>query len=214
MSKVKFIYFDLANTLVQQPDFYQSIADFLASKNVFVNLNLLKKTHKLLSEEIQFPDKTTKDFYLEFNLKWMSKLDLVLDINMAEQIFDNGKGKSWVPFEDTSVLHNINVPKGIISNWDLTLPDKLKQYFKLEFDKVIGSALVGFQKPDPRIFLHAIKVCGFEPEEMMMVGDSIRLDIIPANKVGIRTVLIDREDIFSNFNGLRIKNLNELFTLL
>ena len=62
----KYIYFDVANTLLHKPELFTKINHVLVQHGYEVEINYLKKVHKLLSETITFPDKTSKDFYHEF----------------------------------------------------------------------------------------------------------------------------------------------------
>lgn len=50
----------------------------------------------------------------------------------------------------------------------------------------------GFEKPDPRLFEHAIAKARVEPGRAVMCGDRLDYDIEPANSLGMRTVWILR----------------------
>lgn len=52
------------------------------------------------------------------------------------------------------------------------------------FVKVIESAVVGVRKPDPRIFQLGVDALGLKPEEVLVIGDSFRKDILPARSLG------------------------------
>ena len=56
------------------------------------------------------------------------------------------------------------------------------------FQKIIESAVVGIRKPDPRIFSLGVEALGLKAEEVIVVGDSMDKDIIPASKAGCQTV--------------------------
>ena len=56
------------------------------------------------------------------------------------------------------------------------------------FSQIIESAVVGVRKPDPRIFTLGVEALGLNPSEVIVVGDSIDKDIIPATKAGCQTV--------------------------
>lgn len=56
------------------------------------------------------------------------------------------------------------------------------------FQQVIESAVVGVRKPDHRIFTLGVEALGLKPEEVVVVGDSMDKDIIPAKKAGCHTV--------------------------
>jgi len=51
---------------------------------------------------------------------------------------------------------------------------------------------LGIEKPDPRLFSHAITQVGVKPSTAVMVGDRLDYDIRPAKAVGMRTVWVLR----------------------
>ena len=61
------------------------------------------------------------------------------------------------------------------------------------FQSIVESAVVGVRKPDPRIFTLGVEVLRMRPEEVVVVGDSIDKDIIPAKRAGCRTVWYEGE---------------------
>jgi HAD superfamily hydrolase (TIGR01509 family) len=56
------------------------------------------------------------------------------------------------------------------------------------FDVIVFSEEVGFRKPQPEIFLHALAQLGVEPENAMFVGDGLETDVQGAARVGMATV--------------------------
>lgn len=74
--------------------------------------------------------------------------------------------------------------------------DKLK-HLRLEHlvDELITSEETGFIKPDPGIFHAALERCGCRAEEVVMVGDSWRSDILGAHQAGIRAIWLNRGGI-------------------
>lgn len=78
-------------------------------------------------------------------------------------------------------------PMMLVSNFygnvDSVLRDfDLRRYFK----GVIESAVVGIRKPDPTIFRLGVVALGLEPDEVLVIGDSLKKDIIPARTIGCR----------------------------
>lgn len=59
----------------------------------------------------------------------------------------------------------------------------LRGYFR----DIIESAVVGVRKPDPAIFGLGVEALGLKPEEVLVVGDSLRKDILPARSLGCQT---------------------------
>jgi putative hydrolase of the HAD superfamily len=59
---------------------------------------------------------------------------------------------------------------------------------------IVDSRCVGFCKPDPAIFAHALDKLGHAPANTMMVGDSFDRDIVPAKKIGMKTAWVHESD--------------------
>ena len=82
-------------------------------------------------------------------------------------------------------------------------------------DFVATSAEVGVDKPEPQVFLTALKYAGVESSEAIHVGDQYELDVIGARGVGITPVLLDRYDVYPEIRDCRrIKQLSELYQYL
>ena len=58
-------------------------------------------------------------------------------------------------------------------------------------DAIVDSAVVGAEKPDPRIFRHAADLVGVRPEEAVHVGDLYSVDVLGARAAGCQAILID-----------------------
>ncbi len=58
------------------------------------------------------------------------------------------------------------------------------------FDAIIESAVVGVRKPDPAIFMLGVKALGLQPSEVLVVGDSLKKDILPAESIGCKVAWI------------------------
>ena len=78
----------------------------------------------------------------------------------------------------------------IITNGFREVQDKklknsnIKHYFEAIYD----SESVGVKKPDPKIFEHALKDSGSNPQESLMVGDNYEADVLGAKKLRINTL--------------------------
>ncbi len=55
-------------------------------------------------------------------------------------------------------------------------------------DAIVLSEEVGFRKPDPRIFAHALDLMKVSPSESIMIGDSWSADIVGASRSGVPSV--------------------------
>lgn len=80
-------------------------------------------------------------------------------------------------------------PMVLVSNFYGNIATVLRE-FSLDgiFQHIVESAVVGVRKPDPRIFTLGVEALGLDPSEVVVVGDSIDKDIIPARQAGCHTV--------------------------
>ena len=84
---------------------------------------------------------------------------------------------------------------GAISNWDdrlLPLLERLE--LRRHFETVAVSCEVGFAKPSPEIFHHALRKLGLPPEATLHVGDSMTEDVEGARSAGMSAALIRRRE--------------------
>ena len=59
----------------------------------------------------------------------------------------------------------------------------------------------GRVKPHPTIFKAALELLGVAPAEAVMVGDSLEEDIEGARALGMRAILVDREERHPDVEG-------------
>ena len=54
---------------------------------------------------------------------------------------------------------------------------------------------IGYDKPDVRFYQEALRRCGLQPNEVLMVGDSMTTDVIGAQNAGIEALFFDRKAV-------------------
>jgi putative hydrolase of the HAD superfamily len=203
---IKYILFDVSGTLLYKPDVINNIYTILNSNGINVNLKTLIYNHKVLTETIIFPDRTNKSFYNNFNAQLIYSIGAIPNNHLLEQIYKECTYKPWVKFEDTDILSELNLPLGILSNFNSTLEDKLFLFFDNIFKHVLVSEVLKVAKPDIKFFEKALEIINLNPDEILYIGDSVKLDIEPAKKVGFNTLLIDRDCFYSKSSGINIIN--------
>lgn len=211
---IKQIFFDVADTLLYKPEFPKVILSLLAERGTPVREESIVRAHRSARELIPAPPKTGREFYIQFNARFLEVLGVMPDLDLCEKIYLQCRGLPWTAYEDISVLDEIDIKIGIISNWDATLGKRLKEHFQIDFYPVVISAMCDISKPDIGIYLEAIEKSGYSADEIIHVGDSIRLDIAPAKAVGIRPILLDRANLYEYYNGERITGLSQLLNIL
>ena len=73
-------------------------------------------------------------------------------------------------------------------------------------------------KPKAEAFINVLEKENIVASETMMIGDSLYYDINPANKLGMKTCLVERkwhfDDELENYTGYKVKNIIQFFTEL
>ena len=71
-------------------------------------------------------------------------------------------------------------------------------------------------KPKAEAFINVLEKENIVASETMMIGDSLHHDINPANKLGMKTCLVERkwhfDDELQNYTGYKVKNIIQFFT--
>ena len=100
----------------------------------------------------------------------------------------------------------------LISNTSRDL-DEFVSHHDIDVDAVITSRLHGKMKPHPAIFQSVLQRLNVEPQQALMVGDSLSADIAGAQATGIPAVLLDRPGTYTG-EVRSVRTLDELATLV
>ncbi len=101
---------------------------------------------------------------------------------------------------------------GVVSNSDGRVEEALRAAGLWEFfEVVIDSQLVGFEKPDPRIFSAALDRLGLSPAEALYVGDIYEVDVVGARRAGMDVILLDP---LANHHGRDAKTVRNILELV
>jgi len=109
---------------------------------------------------------------------------------------------------------------GIVSNGTTSTQNtKIKCSVLPELaDSIVISETVGYEKPDPRIFQHALTELGAQAENTWFVGDNPRADVLGAMALGMKPIWIERHlpwpDDVPRPDCARISKLSEVLDVL
>lgn len=122
--------------------------------------------------------------------------------NLPDDVFRKiedafARRSAWYVFPDVvpalDALRANDIRLCVISNFVWGGPELIHDLeLARHFEALVVSARVGFQKPNPGIFQHALDGMRVRPDRAIHVGDSYRADVIGARRVGITGILIDR----------------------
>jgi len=108
---------------------------------------------------------------------------------------------------------------GVLSNSTEEIQMKKLQALNLThyFEEFIFSEEAGSRKPDKEIFLHSIDIVDRSSDRCLYVGNSFRIDVEGAQKVGMRTCWLNRHDEKKKGGpepDIEIKELRNLLEIL
>jgi putative hydrolase of the HAD superfamily len=158
------------------------------------------------------------DFYAEYATMILQGAGIEISRDTALQLLAKIRQHKWEfkAYDDTlpvlKDLKNRSLIIGLVSN---VVQDMEPTYTELGIqpylDFKVTSSEVGCDKPRPEIFMAALDKANVKPEESIFVGDQYHLDIVGARGVGIKAVLIDRNDYSPDITDCpRIRSLTEI----
>ena len=92
---------------------------------------------------------------------------------------------------------------------------KLKKLGLENVFKLYISGETYISKPKEKAFINVLEKENMVASETMMIGDSLHHDINPANKLGMKTCLVERkwhfDDELKIYTGYKVKNIKQFF---
>ena len=208
---IKTIFLDAGNTLISM-DFskvFQKLEPFGFTCTVEQLQRAEAASRPIVSKELERLKSTESDdtftFYVKSTLEKLpaSTLPQHQDLNhilssIVPVLRAPGQTMELWSYVIPGVPEALNLLKergfqlAVVSNSDGTVEKGLNilglgDYFQV----IIDSHIIGFEKPDPRIFTHTLEACNADPHNTVHVGDMYDTDITGARTVGIHAILID-----------------------
>ncbi|MBN1315482.1 MAG: HAD-IA family hydrolase [Anaerolineales bacterium] len=80
------------------------------------------------------------------------------------------------------------------------------------FERIFDSKLIGYEKPDPRIFEHVLAELKLRPAEVIYIGDVFWVDIQGARRAKLRAIHLDPLDLYKGrrWSAIRLSNIYHL----
>lgn len=173
LDNIKWIFFDIGSTLVDETKAYRHRIEDAISGTDITYQEFYDRMIGYYRQNLKGNKETIKYYGLK-HTKWHIEDEVLFP-------------------ETKSCLESLNKKYhlGVIANQALGLKERLENWGILKhFDVVVSSADEGISKPDLEIFRRALSIAQCPTNEAIMVGDRLDNDIIPANKIGIKTVWI------------------------
>lgn len=202
---MKAVLFDLDDTLFSTTDFArrarQEAVDAMIARG-------LDATPEELMEELM-------EVVREFGSNYSSHYDKLVQRLLPHQrqmvnpaivvaagvvAYHDTKFEHLQPFPDVEpfleALQAAKVRTGVLTHgWTTKQSEKLIRLGLIDLfgsREIFISDQVGIAKPNPKLYQYALREMGLLPTEVMMVGDNLAHDIVPAKSIGMHTVWIRR----------------------
>lgn len=135
-------------------------------------------------------------------------------IEIARYCYDQAR-QSVEDARPTLEFVNHRCPMVLVSNFYGNVESVLKDFdLRKYFKTIIESAVVGVRKPDPRIFELGVEALGMKPEDVLVVGDSFKKDIVPAESIGCQVAWLKGKGWTADEDAIRhpsiIKKLSDI----
>ncbi len=82
------------------------------------------------------------------------------------------------------------------------------------FHAICDSCVEGAEKPDPRFFEIVLERSGGRPETTLHVGDLYHVDVVGAQRAGLRAALVDPHGLYRGYDVTRVRALAEVADLV
>jgi putative hydrolase of the HAD superfamily len=121
----------------------------------------------------------------------------------------------------TLTLHALSaagIPLAVVSNASGTMEQLLAELGVCGVSQgpgakvavVVDSEVVGFEKPDPRIFETALRALGLPAERCAFVGDTVTFDVLGAKAAGLRPYHLDPYELCPDDDHGHLRALEQL----
>ncbi len=236
-SPIRHILFDLGGTLMraranwapvhQSAD--KALADTLRLQNIELDTTIFRaRLHQYYEQRDKDYEETTYHFVLRELLRELGYAEVAEStLRAALNAMYFITQSNWGLEEDAQAalqkLSAQNYRLGIFSNAgdDQDVQELVANFgVRSYFDFVLTSAACYYRKPHPRAFEIALAQWNIQPEEALMVGDSLQADMDGAKKLGMQAIWITRRAQFSADEKSRVQPdfeiscFDELFPIL
>jgi HAD superfamily hydrolase (TIGR01549 family) len=228
------VTFDLYDTLIElKPPRWERLAGVAVKQGIDTDALTLRAADRVAEdyftvENARLPirdrsDAEREEFRLELMRRWLQAADLPHDpetvrrlrrayVSEFEEMSDH---HHYRLFDDVMpalrTLRKSGLQTALISNADSDVTIVALHFdFATLMDLIVTSALVGYEKPDPRTYYAALEPLQVDPARALHVGDQPKSDVVGARGVGMGAVLIDRYD---RHNGTAIPTVGSLTEL-
>ena len=173
MNKIKWLFFDIGSTLIDETDCVKKRCEVIIESNNIDRQEFYDRVNECAKTD-SYAVRAAALYYGAEIPRWYGELEKL--------------------YPDTKMILEILSKKyklGVIANQSLGTKERLDNWnIGKYFDVVVASAEAGCAKPDLKIFNLALEQAGCKPNDAVMIGDRLDNDIVPAKQIGMKTVWV------------------------
>ena len=197
MVKIKTVLFDLYGTLayVENPVTETEISEHLFSKGYEVSPQQLKAAWTFVSF-IDYPKYGYKNWRSYFSkIFWRLKVKVNEETLSAIVKLLESKPYQLYPDAAGAVIkaRENGFKTAIVTTIAYFQFKKAIQPIRNCFDFIMTGYEAGCDKTNPKMYRKVLEILNARPEEAVMIGDDVPIDIILPKKLGINAILLNRE---------------------
>lgn len=210
------IFFDAGNTLIfPTPELFLAPLRLRSIAVTQEQLFTAERYAKKLQDEAASHGSVDHSFWNHFYSHLLGELGLEDAELQRELIAAARDSHSWMAVEpgtrETLLRLKQRFRLGVISNADGRIAQLFAKLGLADcFDSITDSGVVGYEKPDGRIFAEAMRSLTERAEESVYVGDIYSVDYTGASAAGMTAVLFDRAGAYRDSGLPRVESLGEL----
>jgi HAD superfamily hydrolase (TIGR01509 family) len=219
MSKLRFIFFDVGNTLLF-PNRSRMLAPLPEDRYPTLDRwQALERRTKQEFDQGMMGGRVDHSFWWTFHTYLLEELNS-LDDGVRNTLVENTqKSANWDQIlpGTREALERIRQRYAIavISNADGRIDAVLERCGIADcFASITDSGIVGHEKPHPEIFAAALRAMKAEPDESLYVGDVYSVDYVGASRFGMQAVLFDVAGAYRDREFPRVESMAGLETWL
>ena len=197
LTGIKAVLFDLHGTLayVENPVTDTEISEYLSNGGYEVSPQQLKAAWAFVSF-IEYPKHGYRNWRSLFSrILWRLKVKVDKDtLDAITKILESKPYQRYPDAAEAIVKAKKNRFKtAIVTTIAHFKFKKAVKPVRKYFDFIMTGYEAGCDKSNPKMYKKVLKILGVKPCEAVMIGDSIQLDILLPKRLGINTILLDRE---------------------
>lgn len=199
---IKAVLFDLHGTLayVRNPVTHHEASDFLVSHGYEVYSQTFMAAWRFVAF-IDYPKHGYKD-YRSFLRRLLWRIKVRVDKETLDELANLYERSQFELYSDALETVKKTKQHGLKTAIITTIArfkfQKALQPILPYLDTVVTGCEARCEKSNPKMFKRTLEILEVSPSEAVMIGDDIPIDILIPKKLGIHTILLDREHKMSD----------------